>query len=164
MAPSYQFAACAFLSLAAARDITFPPVYGIAGQQILDQRGSIDVTGATFAGLSTYANIPYVHCLASKDEVEKFDIAILGAPFDTVSAVFQFVFTQYTSFVQEFVSVTISGERMGGMVQTARRAAVLHGKSRKCNSYGSLCSEGATEARATGHCKERYSYLVRSSR
>ena len=82
-----QLAAGAFLSLAAARDITFPPVYGIAGQQILDQRGSIDVTGANFAGLNTFANVPYVHCLASEDEIEKFDIAILGAPFDTVSAI-----------------------------------------------------------------------------
>jgi hypothetical protein len=37
-----------------------------------------------FYGLSTYANVPYVHCLAPEGiEVEPFDIAILGAPFDT---------------------------------------------------------------------------------
>jgi hypothetical protein len=43
-----------------------------------------------FAGLNTYANLPYVHCLArGSEEVEKFDIAILGAPFDTVSNAFQ---------------------------------------------------------------------------
>jgi hypothetical protein len=48
---------------------------------------AIDVSGSKFRGLSTYANLPYVHCLsAGKDnEVEQYDIAILGAPFDTVS-------------------------------------------------------------------------------
>ncbi|KAJ4395492.1 hypothetical protein N0V91_010804 [Didymella pomorum] len=43
-----------------------------------------DIHQAKFGGLSTYANLPYVHCLAADSEdVEKFDIAILGAPFDT---------------------------------------------------------------------------------
>lgn len=43
------------------------------------------VTGSQFNGLATYANLPYVNCL-SDDEVKdkKYDIAILGAPFDTV--------------------------------------------------------------------------------
>jgi hypothetical protein len=52
---------------------------------------AIDVSGAKFSGLSTYANLPYVHCLsAEKDgEIEDYDIAILGAPFDTVSIDFQ---------------------------------------------------------------------------
>lgn len=46
---------------------------------------SPDITQAKFEGLATYANLPYVHCLAPEgEEVEKFDIAILGAPFDTV--------------------------------------------------------------------------------
>ena len=45
---------------------------------------------SAFMGLMTYANIPYVHCLAdeaSGEEYkgEKYDIAVLGAPFDTVS-------------------------------------------------------------------------------
>lgn len=72
-----------------------------------------DISQTKFAGLTTFANLPYVHCLAADDEeeeeegeeddddgkknkkekrekkksvgVEKFDIAILGAPFDTVS-------------------------------------------------------------------------------
>lgn len=36
----------------------------------------------------TYANLPYVHCLAPEgQEVEPFDIALLGAPFDTVGHV-----------------------------------------------------------------------------
>lgn len=46
----------------------------------------IDISGSKFLGVSTYANLPYVHCLGGKDEdVETYDIAILGAPFDTVS-------------------------------------------------------------------------------
>ncbi|KAI1760535.1 arginase [Hypoxylon sp. FL1150] len=42
------------------------------------------VTGSQFNGLATYANLPYVNCL-SDEEVrdKKYDIAILGAPFDT---------------------------------------------------------------------------------
>lgn len=42
----------------------------------------IDITGAKFAGLTTFANLPYVHCLDQSGS-EKYDIAILGAPFDT---------------------------------------------------------------------------------
>lgn len=69
-----------------AREITFPPVSGFSGQQVFAQ-GGIDISsGSAFAGLTTYANLPYVHCLAGEgEEVEKYDIAILGAPFDTVS-------------------------------------------------------------------------------
>lgn len=38
-----------------------------------------------FSGLTTYAGIPYVNCLSSSEEpVDNYDIAILGAPFDTV--------------------------------------------------------------------------------
>lgn len=47
----------------------------------------IDVsTDSEFFGLTTFANLPYVNCL-NPDETEagKYDIAILGAPFDTVS-------------------------------------------------------------------------------
>lgn len=75
-----------------------------------------DISQTKFAGLTTFANLPYVHCLAADEDdeegeeeeeegeeedgkknekekrkkkksvgVEKFDIAILGAPFDTVS-------------------------------------------------------------------------------
>ncbi|OTB19114.1 hypothetical protein K445DRAFT_313989 [Daldinia sp. EC12] len=42
------------------------------------------VTGSQFNGLTTYANLPYLNC-ASDDDVgsKKYDIAILGAPFDT---------------------------------------------------------------------------------
>ena len=42
---------------------------------------------AAVAGLTTFANTPHVYCLADapNDKVEPFDIAFLGAPFDTVS-------------------------------------------------------------------------------
>ena len=70
-----------------AREITFPPVSGYSSQQVLLQGyNEPDISQAKFAGLTTYANLPYVHCLAPEgQQVEKFDIAILGAPFDTVS-------------------------------------------------------------------------------
>ncbi|KAI8942717.1 hypothetical protein NX059_000765 [Plenodomus lindquistii] len=68
-----------------AREITFPPVSGYSSQQIIPQGyNEPDITKAKFAGLTTYANLPYTHCLAPEgDDVEPFDIAILGAPFDT---------------------------------------------------------------------------------
>ncbi|KAH7398488.1 arginase family-domain-containing protein [Pyrenochaeta sp. MPI-SDFR-AT-0127] len=71
--------------LADAREIVFPPVSGFTTEQaILGGVYQPDITQSKFAGLTTYANLPYVHCLAPKgEEVEPFDIAILGAPFDT---------------------------------------------------------------------------------
>jgi hypothetical protein len=81
---------------AAARKVIFPPVSGYTStiQRPFVSVESIDIsTGSAFAGLTTYANLPYVHCLAGEGhEVEKYDIAILGAPFDTVS---QFLFRRY---------------------------------------------------------------------
>ena len=45
----------------------------------------IDVTtDSEFFGLATFGNVPYVNCLKAEDE-GRYDIAILGAPFDTVS-------------------------------------------------------------------------------
>ncbi|CAD0094349.1 unnamed protein product [Aureobasidium mustum] len=70
-------------STAAGRDITFPPVAGYQSPMIqVSGHESIDITGAKFAGLTTFANLPYVHCLDQSGS-EKYDIAILGAPFDT---------------------------------------------------------------------------------
>ncbi|KAF2172950.1 hypothetical protein M409DRAFT_62594 [Zasmidium cellare ATCC 36951] len=75
---------------ASAREITFPPVSGIQHPMAgVDMSASpinpgLDISSAMYAGLSTYANLPYVHCLAGEgEEVEPYDIAILGAPFDT---------------------------------------------------------------------------------
>ncbi|KAG9525713.1 Arginase/deacetylase, partial [Aureobasidium melanogenum] len=70
-------------STAAGRDITFPPVAGYQSPMMhVSGHESIDITGAKFAGLTTFANLPYVHCLDESGS-EKYDIAILGAPFDT---------------------------------------------------------------------------------
>jgi hypothetical protein len=77
------------LAFAFARDIIFPPVAGYQ-QTPIREFGGIDIsTGSAFSGLTTFANVPYVHCLADEGrKVEKFDIAILGAPFDTVGLIF----------------------------------------------------------------------------
>ncbi|KAH6882720.1 arginase family-domain-containing protein [Alternaria rosae] len=86
MAPkSLLFLASSFKLLASARDVTFPPISGYSSQQIIAHGNlEMDITQGKFAGLMTYANLPYVHCLAPEgQDVEPFDIAILGAPFDT---------------------------------------------------------------------------------
>jgi agmatinase len=42
------------------------------------------VTGSQFNGLRTFANLPYVNCFSDAEaEGKKYDIAIMGAPFDT---------------------------------------------------------------------------------
>lgn len=44
------------------------------------------VTGSQFHGLKTFANLPYINCFSDAEAKGKgYDIAILGAPFDTVS-------------------------------------------------------------------------------
>ena len=63
------------------RDITFPPVAGIqhpiAGFGIGEE--ALDIS-QLLSGITTFANLPYAHCLANDGEdVEKYDIAILGA-------------------------------------------------------------------------------------
>ena len=73
------------LDFAFARNIIFSPVAGYR-QNPIREFGGIDIsTGSAFSGLTTFANLPYVHCLAGEGrKVQKFDIAILGARFDTV--------------------------------------------------------------------------------
>lgn len=88
MAPNRFVSALSMvLAMTTAREITFPPTSGFASDQAVFGQAGIDITtGSAFAGLTTYANLPHVHCLAGEEEdVEKYDIAILGAPFDTVS-------------------------------------------------------------------------------
>lgn len=42
------------------------------------------VTGSQFHGLKTFANLPYVNALSDEEaESNQYDIAVLGAPFDT---------------------------------------------------------------------------------
>jgi agmatinase len=78
-----------------AREITFPPQVPIHGGP--NYHASFEVPGlhpeihnSKFTGLSTFANLPYVYCLddAKDEDVERFDIAFLGAGFDTVSLIF----------------------------------------------------------------------------
>ncbi|PSK37395.1 Arginase [Elsinoe australis] len=56
-----------------ARDVTFPPVNGyqmpFSGSSAENPYNGIDVSSANFGGLTTYANLPYVHCL-SEDEAK----------------------------------------------------------------------------------------------
>lgn len=74
-----------------AREIVFPPIpgfqYPLSGNLAAAGYETDDISNAPYHGLMTYANLPYVHCLAnttkSGEDVEKYDIAVLGAPFDT---------------------------------------------------------------------------------
>jgi len=72
------------------RDIIFPPINPLQVTSL----GLANVPGPgedqlleaqKFAGLTTFANLPWVHCLSQEDHVEKYDIAFLGAPFDTAT-------------------------------------------------------------------------------
>ncbi|KAG6997848.1 agmatinase 1 [Physcia stellaris] len=52
-------------------------------QKLLAQDDDIDITtGSAFSGLTTFARLPYSNCFVD-DGVAEYDIAILGAPFDT---------------------------------------------------------------------------------
>lgn len=45
------------------------------------------VTGSQFRGLKTFAQLPYVNALSDEEaEGNEYDIAILGAPFDTATS------------------------------------------------------------------------------
>ncbi|KAK0304171.1 hypothetical protein LTR01_007527 [Friedmanniomyces endolithicus] len=68
-----------------ARDITFPAVSGVQHPLgTMDSGTGMDLSTALYSGLVTFANLPYVHCLAAEHtEIEAYDIAIVGAPFDT---------------------------------------------------------------------------------
>jgi hypothetical protein len=108
-----------------ARKISFPPVaaYHVQLQRPVSENGGIDVSmGSAFAGLTTFANLPYVHCLAGSDQdVEKYDIAILGAPFDTVSCGFPVFFL----------------DMLGGTNRKSR--SWIGGRSEKCGGERRYC-------------------------
>lgn len=82
------------VSLGDGRDIVFPPVLGIdrlPGQVPIrpQTEGDDDIDLATDAvgGLTSFAHLPYVPCFDSKaDEIARYDIAVLGAPFDTATS------------------------------------------------------------------------------
>ncbi|EXJ81966.1 agmatinase [Capronia coronata CBS 617.96] len=90
-----------------ARDIVFPPSAPVQAKLNSDHSTSHNLNPAAnpgyyqtyrsavgadkdhlldydkFAGLTTFSNLPWVHCLSPDNDVEKYDIAFLGAPFDT---------------------------------------------------------------------------------
>lgn len=90
---SYVLTIALLVITAAARDIVFPPVAGFdAYQTPLGSGEDVDIiVGSAFSGLTTFANLPYISCFDDKSETEKYDIALLGAPFDTVSIAFTLI-------------------------------------------------------------------------
>ncbi|KAI1818187.1 arginase [Poronia punctata] len=76
----------AILGVCQARTWEFPHTLG-SQTPLLGGLGTDDVDieyGSQFHGLTTYANIPYVNCFSDEAiGAAKYDIAILGAPFDT---------------------------------------------------------------------------------
>jgi len=65
--------------------VQIPRTLSYLADQAVITEDSIDVTtGSQFYGLGTFANLPYVNCLNTNEIGEgRYDIAILGAPFDT---------------------------------------------------------------------------------
>ncbi|EFX04360.1 arginase family protein [Grosmannia clavigera kw1407] len=85
------------VAVSQAREIVFPPVAAIRGPAAhtqfhltsdVDLDDDVDLTTDPVGGLASFAHLPYVPCFSSKtdDEVEKYDIAVLGAPFDTATS------------------------------------------------------------------------------
>ncbi|KAJ9318494.1 hypothetical protein DTO271D3_1156 [Paecilomyces variotii] len=77
-----------FALTCSAREIVFPSVAGISGnshQVPVELTETVDiVTGSQFSGLTTFAHLPYVNCFVDTEaENNTYDIAFLGAPFDT---------------------------------------------------------------------------------
>ncbi|KAJ9388356.1 hypothetical protein DTO063F5_2687 [Paecilomyces variotii] len=82
------FLSSVFALTCSAREIVFPRVAGIAGnshQVPFELTETVDiVTGSQFSGLTTFAHLPYVNCFVDTEaENNTYDIAFLGAPFDT---------------------------------------------------------------------------------
>lgn len=67
--------------------VAFSPQPNSQHRISLEDKDDIDiVTGSQFRGLKTFANMPYVNCFSdTESKGKKYDIAVLGAPFDTVS-------------------------------------------------------------------------------
>ncbi|KAK3941063.1 arginase family protein [Diplogelasinospora grovesii] len=65
----------------------FPPKTDYTPHQhpMSDGEEDVDIiTGSQFRGLTTFGNLPYVNCFIDAEaETKPYDIAILGAPFDT---------------------------------------------------------------------------------
>ncbi len=79
---------CGIISQAIALEfprIAFAPQDHTQHRFTLEDKDDIDiVTGSQFNGLRTFANLPYVNCFSDAEaKGKKYDIAIMGAPFDT---------------------------------------------------------------------------------
>lgn len=75
-------------SVSCARDIVFrsKAAFATSSQDVLlspDKAEDVLYEDHKFAGLSTFSNLPYVHCISTDEDIESYDIAFLGAPFDT---------------------------------------------------------------------------------
>lgn len=96
----YGICGLLFVSLGACRDIVFPPAaplqaplqdyHSPAKSKVLHgDRNLTDeelLEGASnVGGLTTFANLPHAFCLSPAGPTIAYDIAFLGAPFDTVS-------------------------------------------------------------------------------
>lgn len=86
----YKFLALGLAPLlaASAREIIFPPIAVFNPYQSTLHSGLDDVdiiTNSQFSGLTTFAHLPYVNCFVDGELAQEYDIAFLGAPFDTVS-------------------------------------------------------------------------------
>ncbi|KAI9037784.1 agmatinase [Aspergillus affinis] len=83
----FTFALIALSSLSSAREVVFPPVAAVhsSGQLPLGHHDTIDITSKSqFSGLTTFAHLPYVNCFLDEESSKQpYDIAIMGAPFDT---------------------------------------------------------------------------------
>jgi hypothetical protein len=91
MRPAHLFV-CAVIGRVDAWEFPKPPIAPVLAQHPMslgDSDDDIDiVTGSQFHGLKTFANLPYVNCFSDAEaDKSKYDIAILGAPFDTVGLV-----------------------------------------------------------------------------
>ncbi|KAI0976801.1 arginase [Xylaria arbuscula] len=86
---AFVLSGAVLLGASRARDWQFPHVWDSAAQKPLSGLAAADddvdiVYGSQFSGLNTYARIPYVNCFSDEAaDGDKYDIAILGAPFDT---------------------------------------------------------------------------------
>lgn len=68
------------------RQISFPPVFEYQNPLLQDDTQIDPFYSQSFRGLTTFANLPFVQgCISNNTEVPSYDIAIIGAPFDTVS-------------------------------------------------------------------------------
>lgn len=89
MKPIYYILINGGLSIAIAWEFPRLALFDLKpGQYVIsaDNGPDIDITtGSQFHGLKTFANVPYVNCFSDQEAAaKKYDIAILGAPFDTV--------------------------------------------------------------------------------